>query len=126
MSSSLDERANLSNLSNVANEILIDEINQKDGVFRDEKIDRVGNILVGEKVSNFLAWRRMVLWEGGARPGYRATKSWIIPSKKSLVPALLLYSTAMKVLILAVYWGAIFLHSQQQLWSQLEVWNGHE
>ena len=53
MSSSLDERANLSNLSNVANEILIDEINQKDGVFRDEKIDRVGNILVGEKVSNF-------------------------------------------------------------------------
>ena len=50
MSSSLDEKANLSNLSNVGNEILIDEINQKDGVFRDEKIDRVGNVFVGEKV----------------------------------------------------------------------------
>ena len=52
MSSSLDEKANLCNLSNVANQILIAEINQIDGVFRDEKIDRVGNISVGEKVRN--------------------------------------------------------------------------
>ena len=51
----MDEKANLSNLSNVANQILIDEINQKDGVFRDENIDRVGNISVGEKVSNFIS-----------------------------------------------------------------------
>ena len=55
MFSSLDDEANLSNLSNVANQILIDEINQKDGEFRDQKIDRVGNISVGEKITNFFA-----------------------------------------------------------------------
>ena len=40
-------------LPNVVDQVLIDEINKKDGVFRHEKIDRVGNISVGEKVYNF-------------------------------------------------------------------------
>ena len=40
-------------LPNVLNQVLIDEVNKKDGVFRHEKIDRVGNFSVGEKVYNF-------------------------------------------------------------------------
>ena len=40
-------------LPNVVNQVLIDEVNKKDGVFRHEKIDRVGNISVGEKVYKF-------------------------------------------------------------------------
>ena len=38
----------MDSLSNVVNDILIDEINQKDGVFRHENISRDGNIFVGE------------------------------------------------------------------------------
>ena len=40
------------NLTNVVNDILINEINQHDGVFKDVDIDTDGNILVGEKCSD--------------------------------------------------------------------------
>ena len=40
----------MTKLTNVANQILIDEINRKDGVFKHEEIDIVANIFGGEKV----------------------------------------------------------------------------
>ena len=42
--------ADLTNLTNVVNQILIDEINQKDGLFKHEEINILANIFGGEKV----------------------------------------------------------------------------
>ena len=42
-------------LSNVVNDILINEINQKDGVFRHDNISIHGKTLVGEELRNSAA-----------------------------------------------------------------------
>ena len=39
----------MDNIANVVNEILIDEINQTDGVFKHEDIDIDDNIFVGKE-----------------------------------------------------------------------------
>ena len=39
----------MDNITNVVNEILVDEINQTDGVFKNEDIDIDDNIFVGEE-----------------------------------------------------------------------------
>ena len=45
----------MDNISNVVNDILINQINQTDGVFQQEDIVIDDNIFVGEEVCNFFS-----------------------------------------------------------------------
>ena len=47
----------MGNLLNVANQVLIDEIRNEDGLFKNEEIDMDGNIIVGEKIFNFVLYQ---------------------------------------------------------------------
>ena len=49
--------ATMVNLLNVANQVLIDEIRNEDGLFKNEEIDMDGNIFVGEKICNFVLYQ---------------------------------------------------------------------